>query len=90
MKKVIYFYDDKIVKKHGGMDGLKKYARSNRYLLRDTDLSTVEGHIEEADEYKGALPKHYEDHLSQAAEEPADKPKGSDESKGTAPLDPTA
>lgn len=90
MKKVIYFYDDKIVKKHGGMDGLKKYARTNRYLLRDVDLSTVEGHIEEADEYKGAVPKHYEEHLSKTPEDVEDKPKGGGESKDTPPVDPTA
>ena len=64
MKKVIYFYDLAKVKKHGGLEGLKNYARENRYQLRDADLYTVDGEVEKADEYKGAVPDHYKEHIN--------------------------
>lgn len=63
MKKVIYFYGPAEVKKHGGLEGLKNYARKNRYQLRDADLYAVEGEVEKADEYKGAVPDHYKEHV---------------------------
>ena len=59
MKKIIYFYGPAEVKKHGGLEGLKNYARKNRYQLRDASLYAVEGQIEKADEYKGDVPDHY-------------------------------
>lgn len=64
MKKVIYFYGSAEVKKHGGLEGLKNYARKNRYQLRDADLYTVDGEVEKADEYKGAVPDHYKEHIN--------------------------
>ena len=51
MKKIIYFYGPAEVKKHGGLEGLKNYARKNRYQLRDASLYAVEGQIEKADEF---------------------------------------
>lgn len=64
MKKVIYFYGSAEVKKHDGLEGLKNYARKNRYQLRDADLYTVDGEVEKADEYKGAVPDHYKEHIN--------------------------
>lgn len=64
MEKVIYFYGSAEVKKHGGLEGLKNYARKNRYQLRDADLYTVDGEVEKADEYKGAVPDHYKEHIN--------------------------
>ena len=64
MKKVIYFYGPAEVKKHGGLEGLKNYARKNRYQLRDADLYAVDGEVEKADEYKGAVPDHYKEHVN--------------------------
>ena len=64
MKKVIYFYGPAEVKKHGGLEGLKNYARKNRYQLRDVDLYTVDGEVEKADEYKGAVPDNYKEYIN--------------------------
>ena len=64
MEKVIYFYGSAEVKKHGGLEGLKNYARKNRYQLRDADLYAVDGEVEKADEYKGAVPDHYKEHIN--------------------------
>ena len=64
MEKVIYFYGSAEVKKHGGLEGLKDYARKNRYQLRDADLYAVDGEVEKADEYKGAVPDHYKEHIN--------------------------
>ena len=64
MEKVIYFYGPAEVKKHGGLEGLKNYARKNRYQLRDADLYAVDGEVEKADEYKGADPDHYKQHIN--------------------------
>ena len=64
MKKVIYFYGPAEVKKHGGLEGLKNYARKNRYQLRDASLYAVEGQIEKADEYKGDVPDRYKEHVN--------------------------
>ena len=64
MKKIIYFYGPAEVKKHGGLEGLKNYARKNRYQLRDASLYAVEGQIEKADEYKGDVPDHYKEHVN--------------------------
>ena len=64
MEKVIYFYGPAEVKKHGGLEGLKNYARKNRYQLRDADLYAVDGEVEKADEYKGAVPDHYKEHIN--------------------------
>ena len=64
MEKVIYFYGSAEVKKHGGLEGLKNYARKNRYRLRDADLYAVDGEVEKADEYKGAVPDHYKEHIN--------------------------
>lgn len=64
MEKVIYFYGSAEVKKHGGLEGLKNYARKNRYQLRDASLYAVEGQIEKADEYKGDVPDHYKEHVN--------------------------
>lgn len=97
MEKVIYFYGSAEVKKHGGLEGLKNYARKNRYQLRDADLYTVDGEVEAADEYKGAVPDHYKEHIdaSEGTGESGDKtaaagqaaaPAGSDQTLA----DPTA
>lgn len=64
MKKIIYFYGPAEVKKHGGLEGLKDYARKNRYQLRDASLYAIEGDVEAADEYKGAVPDHYKEHIN--------------------------
>lgn len=64
MKKTIYFYGPAEVKKHGGLEGLKDYARKNRYQLRDASLCAVEGQIEKADEYKGDVPDHYKEYVN--------------------------
>lgn len=64
MKKVIYFYGPAEVKKHGGLEGLKNYARKNRYQLRDASLYAVEGQIEKADEYKGDVPDNYKEYVN--------------------------
>lgn len=64
MKKVIYFYGTAEVKKHGGLEGLKNYARKNRYQLRDASLYAVEGQIEKADEYKGDVPDNYKEYVN--------------------------
>ena len=64
MGKVIYFYGSAEVKKHGGLDGLRDYAHKNRYQLRDADLYAVDGEVEKADEYKGAVPDHYKEHIN--------------------------
>lgn len=64
MKKIIYFYGPAEVKKHGGLEGLKNYARKNRYQLRDASLYAVEGQIEKADEYKGDVPDCYKEHIN--------------------------
>lgn len=64
MEKVIYFYGSAEVMEHGGLEGLKNYARENRYQLRDADLYTVGGEVEKADEYKGAVPDHYKERIN--------------------------
>ena len=64
MEKVIYFYGSAEVRIHGGLEGLKNYARENRYQLRDADLYTVGGEVEKADEYKGAVPDHYKEYIN--------------------------
>ena len=64
MKKIIYFYGPAEVKKHGGLEGLKNYARKNRYQLRDASLYAVEGEVEKADEYKGDVPDHYKEYIN--------------------------
>lgn len=64
MKKIIYFYGPAEVKKHGGLEGLKNYARKNRYQLRDASLYAVEGQIEKADEYKGDVPDNYKEYVN--------------------------
>ena len=97
MEKVIYFYGSAEVRIHGGLEGLKNYARKNRYQLRDADLYAVDGEVEKADEYKGAVPDHYKEHInaSEGTGEGSDKtaaagqataPAGSDQ----ALTDPTA
>lgn len=95
MKKVIYFYGEESLKKHKGLAGLKKFARSNRYLLRDANLSDINGFIEPADEYKGELPQAYKDHLKGVEDasktETENKTENKDEGKTPSDLiDPTA
>ena len=64
MKKIIYFYGPAEIKNHGGLEGVKDYARKNRYQLRDASLYTVDGEVEKADEYKGAVPDHYKEYIN--------------------------
>lgn len=91
MKKVIYFYGPAEVKKHGGLEGLKNYARKNRYQLRDADLYTVDGEVEKADEYKGAVPDHYKEHInaSEGTGEGSDKTAATGQTTASAGSDQT-
>lgn len=90
MKKVIYFYDDALVKKHGGFAELKAFARSKRYQLRDASLSTNDGVVEQADEYKGAVPSHYEVAKAPQTAKPEDEAAGGSKPTGNTVVDPTA
>lgn len=97
MKKVIYFYGPAEVKKHGGLEGLKNYARKNRYQLRDADLYAVDGEVEKADEYKGAVPDHYKEHVNAVEGEATNNGQTTAAGQATAPAgsdqtltDPTA
>ena len=84
MKKIIYFYGPAEVKKHGGLEGLKDYARKNRYQLRDSSLYAVEGSVEAADEYKGNVPDHYKEHINAVEGEATSNGKTAAASKATA------
>lgn len=88
MAKKIFFYGDAEIKKHGGLSGLKEFARGKRYQLREAALSTVDGDVEEADEYLGAVPEHYK----QASEDKAveDAAKATEGAKSGEGKDPTA
>ena len=97
MGKVIYFYGSAEVKKHGGLEGLKNYARKNRYQLRDASLYAVEGQIEKADEYKGDVPDHYKEHVNAVEGEATNNGQTTAAGQATAPAgsdqtltDPTA
>ena len=91
MEKVIYFYGSADVKKHGGLEGLKNYARKNRYQLRDADLYAVDGEVEKADEYKGAVPDHYKEHInaSEGTGEGSDKTAAASQTTASAGSDQT-
>ena len=91
MEKVIYFYGSAEVKKHGGLEGLKNYARKNRYQLRDADLYAVDGEVEKADEYKGAVPDHYKEHInaSEGTGEGSDKTAAAGQTTASAGSDQT-
>lgn len=65
MKKVIYFYGPDDIKKYKGLAGIKEFARKNRYQLRDATLSSIDGNIEKADEYKGSIPESYKSFLGE-------------------------
>ena len=97
MEKVIYFYGSAEVKKHGGLEGLKNYARKNRYQLRDADLYAVDGEVEKADEYKGAVPDHYKENVNASEGEATSNGQTTAAGQATAPAgsdqtltDPTA
>ena len=91
MKKVIYFYGSAEANKHGGLEGLKNYARKNRYQLRDADLCAVDGEVEKADEYKGAVPDHYKEHInaSEGTGEGSDKTAAAGQTTASAGSDQT-
>ena len=91
MKKIIYFYGPAEVKKHGGLEGLKDYARKNRYQLRDASLYAVEGDVEAADEYKGDVPDHYKEHVnaSEGTGEGSDKTAAAGQTTASAGSDQT-
>ena len=91
MEKVIYFYGSAEVRIHGGLEGLKNYARENRYQLRDADLYTVGGEVEKADEYKGAVPDHYKEHInaSEGTGEGSDKTAAAGQTTASAGSDQT-
>lgn len=91
MKKIIYFYGPAEVKKHGGLEGLKNYARKNRYQLRDASLYAVEGQIEKADEYKGDVPDNYKEYVnaSEGTGESGDKTAAAGQAAASAGSDQT-
>ena len=91
MEKVIYFYGSAEVKKHGGLEGLKNYAHKNRYQLRDADMYAVDGEVEKADEYKGAVPDHYKEHInaSEGTGEGSDKTAAAGQTDASAGSDQT-
>ena len=92
MKKIIYFYGPAEVKKHGDLESLKDYARKNRYQLRDASLYAIEGDVEAADEYKGAVPDHYKKHInaSEGTGESGDKTAATSAGSDQTLADPTA